>query len=444
MGIAGAYMVPHPPLIIPDVGRGKEWEISKTVEAYHEVAREIAELKPETIVVISSHATSYQDYFHISPGNGASGDFSDFMAGQVIVNVTYDTELAEEISRLTAVSGFPAGMAGEQDPRLDHGTMIPLCFVNQYDTEYDLVRIGISGLSGQKHIRMGQYIAKAVENLDRRVVVIASGDLSHRLKEDGPYGFRREGPAYDKKIMEIMGSGAFERLKEFQEPFLEAVAECGHRTFQILAGALGNETVIPRKLSYEGPFGVGYGICAYRIKPKEDPYVKLAREALEAYVRKGETVLLHYKLPEEMTSRKAGVFVSLYLDGQLRGCIGTIEGIRDSIAEEIIENAVSAGIHDPRFEPVEEEELDRLSYSVDVLGKAEKITSAEELDVRRYGVIVTSGWKRGLLLPNLEGIDTVQQQIAVARQKAGIAENAEVTIERFEVVRHLENKDKAG
>ena len=141
-------------------------------------------------------------------------------------------------------------------------------------------------------------------------------------------------------------------------------------------------------------------------------------------------------LPEEMLKNRAGTFVSLKEGGRLRGCIGTIQGVQTCIAREIIENAISAGVHDPRFPPVMEEELGNLTYSVDVLKEAEEIDSPKFLDVKRYGVIVSKGFRRGLLLPNLEGVDTVEEQIAIARQKAGIREDEEVKLERFEVVRH--------
>ena len=125
-------------------------------------------------------------------------------------------------------------------------------------------------------------------------------------------------------------------------------------------------------------------------------------------------------------------------EGKLRGCIGTIAPVRGSVAEEIIENAVSAAVRDPRFHAVEPEELERLVYSVDVLGETETIDSPEELDVKRYGVVVSRGRRRGLLLPNLEGVDTVEEQIDIARRKAGIPEDAEdIRLERFEVVRHF-------
>ena len=137
-----------------------------------------------------------------------------------------------------------------------------------------------------------------------------------------------------------------------------------------------------------------------------------------------------------MTDRAAGVFVSLHKAGGLRGCIGTIAPTTASIAQEILQNAISAGTRDPRFPRVQPEELAQLEYSVDVLNAPEPITSPDQLDVRRYGVIVSSGSRRGLLLPNLEGVDTISQQIDIARQKAGISPRESYTLQRFEVVRH--------
>jgi AmmeMemoRadiSam system protein A len=134
--------------------------------------------------------------------------------------------------------------------------------------------------------------------------------------------------------------------------------------------------------------------------------------------------------------RAAGVFCSIHKGGQLRGCIGTTEPVRASIAEEIISNAISAAMRDPRFEPVEEDELDDLVYSVDVLSEPEPILGPDELDPARYGVIVSRRGRVGLLLPDLDGIDTVEQQISIARRKAGIGEREVVELARFEVTRY--------
>ncbi len=168
-----------------------------------------------------------------------------------------------------------------------------------------------------------------------------------------------------------------------------------------------------------------------------DPYVKLARASVEAWVRSRTKLSVPKDLPDEMVSERAGTFVSIHKCGQLRGCIGTIAATTDCIAEEIIQNAISACSRDPRFDYIREEELDFLEISVDVLQDAENIDSPEKLDVKRYGVIVSCGRKRGLLLPNLEGVDTIEQQIDIARQKGGIREDEPYHLQRFEVTRHL-------
>ena len=169
---------------------------------------------------------------------------------------------------------------------------------------------------------------------------------------------------------------------------------------------------------------------------ESDAYVQLARRTIEQYVRTGEQPEVPEGLPEEMYRERAGVFVSIKKEGSLRGCIGTIQAVQASIAEEIIHNAISASAKDPRFAPVAPGELGRLSISVDVLGRMEPVNSPQELDVKRYGVIVSCGGRRGLLLPDLEDVDTVEQQIDIARQKGGISAREHYTLERFEVVRH--------
>jgi len=168
--------------------------------------------------------------------------------------------------------------------------------------------------------------------------------------------------------------------------------------------------------------------------------VKLARETVELYVREGKQPDPPQELPPEMR-RPAGVFVSIHSRGQLRGCIGTIQPTCDNVAEEVIQNAVSAATRDPRFPAVRRNELADLDIKVDVLGEPEPITSPDELDPKRYGLIVqslTHSWKRGLLLPDLEGIDTVEKQVHWTRyHKAGVTDpNEPIQMFRFEVRRY--------
>lgn len=461
MAILAAFMVPHPPMIVPAVGRGSEQQIQKTIDAYEQVADEIAALAPETIIITSPHAVMYADYFHISPGRGARGDFGRFRAAQVRFDEAYDRELVSELASIASEQGFPAGVMGERDKQLDHGTMVPLYFVRNKYKGAKIVRIGLSGLPLSEHYRLGQMIREAVDRTGRRVVLIASGDLSHKLQDYGPYGFAEEGPQYDARIMDVCGRAAFGELFDFDETFCDRAAECGHRSFVIMAGVFDGLAVKATQLSHEDVTGVGYGICTFypgekdesrhflqqylegasrrlaEKRAKEDPYVQLARKSVEYYILHHRKMEMPEDLPEELLTRQAGAFVSIHEHGKLRGCIGTISPVRDCVAREIIDNAVSASTRDPRFDPIRADELKWLEISVDVLGEAEPISSAAELDVKRYGVIVSKGRKRGLLLPDLDGVDTVEEQISIAKSKAGIADwDNNVELQRFEVVRH--------
>lgn len=460
MGIVAGFMVPHPPMIVPDIGRGSEAQVADTSAAYERVADEIAALAPETIIITSPHSIMYADYFHISPGRNASGSFAGFRAPGVRFSEEYDTELVREICRLAGKEDFPAGTLGERDKELDHGTMVPLWFIRNRYKGGKIVRTGLSGLPLIDHYRLGMIIREAAENTGRRVVFVASGDLSHKLQDYGPYGYVPEGPEYDERIMDVMGRAAFGELLDFDSTFCDKAAECGHRSFVIMGGAFDGTAVKAERLVHQDVTGVGYGICTFypegadesrhflerkmteiedelrSKREKSDEYVRLAREAVEAYVLRREVIDVPAGLPDEMLSTRAGAFVSIHEHGELRGCIGTISATRSCVAEEIIGNAVSASTRDPRFPAIKADELPWLDINVDVLGEPEDIDSEDELDVKRYGVIVSCGRRRGLLLPDLDGVDTPQQQVEIAMKKGGINRFEKYKLQRFEVIRH--------
>lgn len=462
MPMLGAVLTPHPPVLLPEVGRGREKEIAATDRAMRAVAEQVARWKPDVLIVASPHTILYGDYFHISPGEAAVGDMSAFGAPQVRILARYDAALREEIVRRAQQANLKAGFLGQRDPALDHGVLIPLYYLQKAGVSCPIVRMGLSGFSPLAHYRLGQCVAAAVEALGRRAVFVASGDLSHKLKDDGPYGFVPEGPKFDEAVTQTMASGDFLQFLTMNPALCERAAECGLRSFQMMAGALDGQAVQPQLLSHEGPFGVGYAVALFPVTGRdqtrcfaaaceqsqrdrlaarragEDAWMRLARLSLETYIRTGSRLeTLPEGLPDELTQRAAGAFVSLHLGGRLRGCIGTIAPTQQNVAQEIVRNAVSAGTRDPRFPPVHPEELDALEYSVDVLGAPEPVDSPAQLNPKRYGVIVSCGTRRGLLLPDLDGVDTAAQQIEIAREKGGIRANEPYRLERFEVVRHV-------
>ena len=460
MSIVGAVILPHPPALLPEVGRGQERELAKTAASFEEAAARLAQWAPDTLVFFTPHTVAYQDYFHISPGKHAAGSFAQFGTPSLELEADYDGELVDRICVHTREAMIPAGTFGEQDPDLDYGVMVPLYFIQKKLPGCRIVRIGLSGMTPLDHYRMGKCVAAAAADLDRRVAVVASGDLSHRLKEDGPYGFAPQGAEFDGQATRAMERGDFLAFLTMDDTLAMEAAQCGLCAFQMMAGTLDGIAVQPELLSYEGPFGIGYAAAVFapagadesrRLdeaylacmrernaarRAAEDDCVRLARQSLEHYVNTGDPISLPDGLPDVFRSTRTGVFVSLHQWGRLRGCIGTVYPVTRSLGEEIIRNAVSAGSSDSRFPPVRREELETLTYSVDVLGVPETIFNREELDPKRYGVIVTSGRRRGVLLPNLEGVETVEQQLEIACQKAGIDPDSQYSMERFEVKHH--------
>ena len=458
MSIVSSYMAPHPPLIVSEVGEGKESEVLATIRSYEKIAQDIAKIKPDTIIISSPHAPLYSDYFYLASGNRLEGSFDKFSAPEVSFSEINDVSLVEKIEELAKMDNFPAGRVKEDE--LDHGVMVPLYFIRKYLSDFKIIVVGLSFLPLIDNYKMGMLISKAVDALDRRAVFVASGDLSHKLQDYGPYGFVKEGPMYDEKIMNIMKNADFDKLINFDSVLMDKASECGHRSFLIMAGALDGKKVIPKMFSHQDITGVGYGICSYHVNGKDNNrcfyqsyldtlkkkikkeekdssiYVKLARNTIIEYIKNHKVVEVPDNLPEELLNKQSGVFVSIHKFGSLRGCIGTFLPTTDNIASEIIRNAISAATNDYRFPPIVVDELEWLEINVDVLSEPKPVTNMNILDPKKYGVIVRNEEKSGLLLPDLDGVDTVEEQLKIAKKKAGILDSDEYEIEYFEVTRY--------
>jgi AmmeMemoRadiSam system protein A/AmmeMemoRadiSam system protein B len=438
--ISRYYALPHPPIIIPEIGRGEEGAIQETTEAFNRVSQEIADTKPDTIILITPHGPLFQDGISITQGKEIQGSMSRFGAPQVSMRSRIDEELTERILSMAReqriptveITGSTAHTYGVPFA-LDHGSTVPMYFVNKKYTNYQLVHITYGLLPKTQLYEFGKCIKKAVEQSTKNVVFIASGDLSHRLIKDGPYDYSSYGEKFDREIRVLLEKGDVAGVFNMDPVMVREAGECALRSYYILLGALDGCEFRGQTLSYQGNFGVGYLVMKFMIE--QNPYVRLAKDSLEYYLSHGDYMKVPSYVNQEMREQKRGVFVSLKKRGELRGCIGTILPVTDSLANEIIRNAVEAGIHDPRFWPVREEELDELEVSVDVLTEPEP-AQKDQLDPKKYGVIVRSGYRTGLLLPDLEGVETAEDQLNIALQKAGISRHSPYTIERFQVIRH--------
>jgi AmmeMemoRadiSam system protein A len=461
--ILGHYIMPHPPIAIKEVGKGEEEKIKATRTACDRIGEEIGKLKPDTIIIITPHGPLFSDAIALSTLETIKGSLDNFNAPEIQYEISIDTSLTESIREkainediisvpIDEISSQQYGISAE----LDHGSMVPLYFVNERYKDYKLVHITYGLLSKAQLYKFGMAIQKAVRESDKNAVVIASGDLSHKLSIESPYGIDENGEKFDKKVIELLSDGDVLGVFRLDRKLVKGAGECGLRSFYILLGAMEGYEVKGECLSYEGPFGIGYGVMRFntvasdnkkllesiiaikqeeieRLRACEDIYAKLAKGSLEHYVKTGEYMSIPI-LNEKMFNERHGVFVSIKREGELRGCIGTIFPTTDCVAKEIIKNAVEAGQRDPRFSPVEMEELEDLEYSIDILMSPIK-ASRKELDPKRYGVIVKSGSRSGVLLPDLEGVDTIEEQLSIALEKAGIDKYEEYSIEKFEVHR---------
>lgn len=441
--ILAGYLFPHPPIIVEEIGRGEERKARKTVKGCKALAKDIGHISPNTIIIISPHGPLFKDAISISMEENLVGDFRDFGNRDLQFNFKNNIQLVNKIIEKSHRDNIQIAKIDRYfskdyniDLKLDHGALVPLYFINKEYKDFKLIHITYGLLSPGELFKFGKIIQEAAMEIGEKTIMIASGDLSHKLLDTGPYGYSPYGQQFDKKIIDLLNNGDFQSIVDFDLELSERAGECGLRSLMILSGFLNGLKLESRVLSYEGPFGVGYGNASFKVL-EESEYVKLAKSSLEYYIKNREIMDMPINLSDKLLKERYGAFVTIKLDNVLRGCIGTIGPTRDSLGEEIIHNAIAAGTEDPRFPPVTEEELPYLEYSVDILYPPETIDSTEELDVKRYGVIVSKGFRKGLLLPNLEGVNTVEEQLSIALSKAGIGKHEDYKIERFQVERYF-------
>jgi len=472
-----AGIAPHPPIMVPEVGGDAIGEVRASIDAMAMLTERIIESTAETVVLISPHAPLESFAFVAYDGPMLHGDFSMFRAPDATVEAELDDELLIEITRAAEQRNLITLRI--QRANLDHGTAVPLYFLHRNGWSGKVVALGYSFLSNEEHLRFGNCIRQAITTVNRPVAFIASGDLSHRLKPGAPAGYHSEAHVFDEEIVAAIRNCETTRIANMDQNLRQQAGECGYRSMLVALGVAEDSNQSCEVLSYEAPWGVGYLVAqlvnltpspsgrgvgegltpslssssssesAKRATDDNDQppataggsdfIPALARRTIERFVRDGTIITPPDDCPDELKIR-AGCFVSIKsLEGDLRGCIGTVDPVNDTLAEEIIMNGVSSATRDPRFAPVRAEELPNLKYSVDVLS-APELCELEDLDPKVYGVVVEDeiGFRRGLLLPNLQGITAAADQVDIAARKAGIPAGVPVKLFRFRSDRYSE------
>ncbi|MGE5380655.1 MAG: AmmeMemoRadiSam system protein A [Methylocystaceae bacterium] len=463
-GVIMGCICPHPPVMIPEVGKSDASKTRASINGMRELAEAIKACSPDCLIFITPHGNVFADAISFLVEPVLEGNLAGFGAGDVRFAADNDLELLRAWAVACEAAALPL-VAIDKDtpyqgvsPKLDHGVMVPLYFLEQAGIKaLPFIVISQAGLPEDELYQAGMCLQQACQETGRRVVIVASGDMSHRLADDSPYGFNPAGPEFDQLISTIIKEADISELLRVPPELRDSAGECGYRSLVMMAGAFDEQELTSWIYSYQKPFGIGYLVAAlaptgknqasvynefinnYQQKMdtsrrEESAPVAWARQVLESYINR-HVLPDAPQISDPLFSQQAGVFVSLKKKGQLRGCIGTIFPTTSNIEEEIKNNAVSSGTRDPRFPAVHPQELTDLVYSVDILGKPEPCRR-EDLDPAVYGVIVRHGSKTGLLLPALEGVDTVDEQLRIALSKAGIKASEDYQIERFMVERY--------
>ncbi len=437
-GIVYGCITPHPPIMVPQIGRGREAEVSASIDAMGRVAQELSEGEVDSVLIVSPHGTTYPDTMGVLTAPCSQGTMSNWGAEGVDYRFDNDTKLVDAVKEEAKEAEIPLASIGGDSYDLDHGVMVPAFFLIEALRTRPLVPLSFSMLSLETHLEFGRVVRRAAERCGKRVAFIASGDLSHRLLPEAPAGYDPMGQVFDRELARAVESLDSQAILSMDPDLVWRAGECGLRSITILLGALEGLQARPEVLSYEGPFGVGYLTASFAVMENASipphPLVRLAKEAVEQFVRTNTIKAPPSELSEEMLKR-AGVFVSTKCKGRLRGCVGSIEPVRPNVAAEVIASAIGAANRDSRFPPIRPDELSDLEYSVDVLTPLEAVAGLDQLDPKIYGVVVRRGDKTGVLLPDLEQVKTPAQQVEICRAKAGIGPEEPADLFRFRAER---------
>jgi AmmeMemoRadiSam system protein A len=471
--IVFAGLLPHAPVLVPGVGGDRLADVAATVRAMATVARRAVATQPETLVLVSPHSPRRPGAFGLWRTSQLRGSLERFGSPEDRVDLPLDRAFADQLETEAARRGLRTWHIA--DKLLDHGAIVPLCYLVAAGWKGPTVILSLNypGEGGLEEL--GQAIAAVAQQRHRRTAIIASGDMSHRLTPAAPNGFHPDGRRFDEALIALLRQGAYREIARIDSALEKSAAEDAADSTRIAVTAAGYRTEGHEVLSYEGPFGVGYGVAVLcepetggksaaesdpscsrehervdpetstrsRSRPQETlpqsevlasfsdlPFV--ARRAVAAALGGGPKNP-PFQAAGELTRRQS-VFVTLRTEnGKLRGCIGSLAPTEKDLVWETWRFAEAAASHDYRFKPVTAAELPGMHFSVTVLGELEPAASPAELNPAVYGVVVTAAdGRKGVLLPDIAGIDSVAEQIAIARDKAGIDSDEPVELQRFQ------------
>lgn len=442
MPIPCAVLMCHAPIVIPQIAGRRAPECARTTAAMSQAASLLLRHAPDVLVIISPHTPRDRRRFGVVASPSIRGDFGRFGAPTVGLSLPGSPRAARALEQAAGERGLGVWQPPGDD--LDHGALVPLHFMVEAGWHGPTLLLALPYPGTGTEASMGLAIASTAQRLGERWCVLASGDMSHRLQPDAPAGYHPAAHEFDAAFRASIEAGDLRRACSVDPALRDIAAEDVVDSTSVAAAALGYVARGHRGLDYEAPFGVGYlaavlhdslapGVHGIAGPPVvgERTLLSIARDAIAATLR-GES----YEPPSlpEPWVRPRGVFVTLREQGELRGCIGHVEPQCSTLAHEIASCAISAALHDPRFAPMRSQEFERSRIEISLLSPSEPVAHLDQLDPERYGIVVSAGPRRGVLLPHVAGIRDAHDQLRIALRKAGLnGEEAELRLERFEI-----------
>lgn len=263
MAIVFGSICPHPPILIPNIGKDNLNQIKKTQQALEDLEGRLYLTKPDSIIIISPHGLISPDVFYFNIAEKFKSNLEEFGDMTTKIELDGDIELASTLKQSAEVVSFPVNTVNQE--LLDHGSVVPLFYLTNHLPDIKILPISYSLLPLDKHFEFGKFLYRQLIKSKKRVAIVASGDLSHKLTKDAPAGFSPSGKKFDETLMDLLKNKKVDDILNLDNKLVEEAGECGLRSIAVLLGIFDEINYTPEILSYEGPFGVGYMVSDLKI-----------------------------------------------------------------------------------------------------------------------------------------------------------------------------------